>query len=135
MLTDCLRWDMASSERPSAFASLQEQALPSAVPGQIIELHQFCDDCFFPSVANALGNAGLQMVFQNERLEFLDGLAYRIGLAQNVNAILVLFNHLANTTNMSFDVVQPFEDIRLVSTHLSSPLILPHPGGYGDSVS
>src|SRR6266705_112595 len=76
----------------------------------------------------------LQVLFQDQCFKLLNGLAHCIRLAQNVNAILVLFDHLANTTNVSLDVVEPLEYILLVSTHLSSPLVSPLPAGYGGSL-
>src|SRR5713226_2304311 len=106
----------------------------STVSSQIIELHQFCNDRFFLPLADPFGNAGLQVLFQDQRFKLFNGLAHCIRLAQNVNAVLVLFDHLANTTNVSLDVVEPLEYILLVSAHLSSPLASPLPAGYGGSL-
>src|SRR5712691_8409215 len=107
------------------------QVFFSTICCQIIELHQFCNDRFFLPIADPFGNTGLQVLFQDQCFKLLNGLAHCIRLAQNVNAVLVLFDHLANTTNVSLDVVEPLQYILLVSAHLSSPLVSPLPAGYG----
>src|SRR5713101_7528364 len=51
------------------------------------------------------------MSFQDQRFEFFQGLAYRVGLTQDVNAVLILLHHLTNTRHVSLDVRESFQYI------------------------
>src|SRR5215471_20539391 len=52
------------------------------------------------------------MSLQDQRFQFFQCLAYRVGLPQDVDAVLVLFHHLANTRHVSLDIREAFEDLR-----------------------
>src|SRR6266496_1711947 len=87
------------------------------------------DHIRFPA-GDTLRDARLQVVFQNEGLKLLDGLAHGIGLAQNIDAIFVFVDHLANTFEVPLYIIQAFNDFLLFSAHACSPLY-PRPGGMG----
>ncbi len=57
------------------------------------------------------------MALQDNGLEFLDGFAYRVRLAQDVNAILIFFYHSANACHVSLYLGQAFQ-------HIASTFIL-----------
>ncbi len=60
----------------------------SAVSCQAVELYKFLNHRFRLSTGDPLRNTGMQVVFQDNRLQLLNGLAHSIGLAQNINAVL-----------------------------------------------
>src|SRR5215469_18979952 len=61
------------------------------------------------------------MPFQDDRFQFLNGLTYRIGLTQDVNAVLILLHHFAYPCHMPFDVREAFQYIRFpFFLHLTS---------------
>src|SRR5438552_1152336 len=61
------------------------------------------------------------MPFQDDRFQFLNGLAYRVGLTQDVNAVLIFLHHLTYTCHMPLDVREPFQYIRFpFFLHLTS---------------
>src|SRR5713101_9530612 len=74
------------------------------------------------------------MVFQDNRFELLYRLAYSVRLAQNIDAVFILFNHFTNSSEVTLDVIEPFKYVLLVSAHACSPLVLPTPNGYGNSL-
>src|SRR6266567_3177032 len=98
-------------------------------------MHRLCRnvsiDRFYSSITNTLRDAGLQVVLQNKCFELFNGLTYGEGLAQYIDAVFILFDHLANTAEMSFDVVEPFEYVLFFSTHACVPLLYPYPMGMG----
>src|SRR5215469_258779 len=102
--------------------------MPSlAIARQVIELHQFLDDRVLAAAFDAFGHTAVQVPLQQQRLQFLDGLADGVGLAEDIHAILVLFDHLANAAEMALDIVQPLDHLSLFSTHRSLLLKSPTP--------
>jgi len=53
----------------------------SAISSDGVELDQFLNDCFLTITFNTFRDTGLQVSFQDNRFQFLQGFAYRIGLA------------------------------------------------------
>src|SRR6266702_4618312 len=49
------------------------------------------------------------MPLQDKRFQFLNGLAHRVGLTQNVNAVLIFLHHLAYPCHVSLDVRESFQ--------------------------
>src|SRR2546429_8869203 len=107
-----------------------EVRFDSAVASEVVELQQFVDDDISLAAGNALGDACLQVVFQDEGLQFLDGLAHCVRLTQDIDAILVFVDHFANTFEVPLDVIQAFNDFLFFSAHICSPLY-PYPRGMG----
>src|SRR5579883_1475990 len=103
---------------------------------QIVELDEFVDDLFALPIGNAFRDAGMQMSVNKQSLQLLDGLTHRVRLPQNIYTILVLFNHLPNATQVSFNIVQAFEGILFISVHLLTPSFSPtHWGGVENSIA
>src|SRR5258707_10823136 len=84
---------------------------------QVIELHQFLNDCFCLPARDALGDTGLQVVLQDNRFELLNRLAYRIGLTENIDTVLILFDHFTYSLEVSLNIIQAFEDLLPFSAH------------------
>src|SRR5438552_18511838 len=111
-----------------------EVRFDSAVASEVVELHQFVDDDISLAAGNALGDACLQVVFQDEGLQFLDGLAHCVRLTQDIDAILVFVDHFANTFEVPLDVIQAFNDF-LFSARIYVLLFTPIPGVWVHCIS
>src|SRR5579863_6238717 len=102
----------------------------SAISSQVIQLHQFFDDGLFPALFNTLRDAVLEMLFEKQALKLFNRLAHRIGLAQNIDTILIRFDHLTNATDMALNIIQPLEGFLFIRTH-ELPHFLSYPPGRG----
>src|SRR2546421_12246980 len=60
-----------------------------------VELNQFLDHGFFTTTFDAFWDTGPQVSLDNNRLQFLQRLAHRMRLMQDVNTVLILLHHLA----------------------------------------
>lgn len=76
-----------------------------AVSRQIVQLYQFLNDSIGLATLDAFGNAHMEMVFQDDGFEFLDGLADRVGLTKNIYTVLIFLNHLADAFEMPLNVI------------------------------
>src|SRR5579859_7193797 len=88
-----------------------------AVARKIVELHQLLNDLILTPLADALGDAAMQMIFEDQRFQLLDGLAHGVRLPENVYTILVFLDHLANTAEMALDITDSLEDVFFVGPH------------------
>src|SRR5690348_14670247 len=105
-----------------------------AIAREVVELHQFGDNGLFAALTDALRHAAMQMVFEDQHLQLLNGFAHGIGLAQDVHAILVVADHLADAVQVPLDVIEAFEHVLFIGFH-SSLLCSPLPPGYGSTDS
>src|SRR5258708_28366050 len=94
-----------------------------AIARLVVELDQFFDHRLTLSTGNALRHTGVQMALHQEPFQLLDGLAHRIRLPQDIHTILVLFDHLANPTQVPLNVIESLEDLLLISLHWHTPLL------------
>src|SRR5258707_3824024 len=108
--------------------------LRSAVAGQIVELYQFVDDLFAFAAGNAFGDAAMQMAFDKQRLQLLYRLTHRVGLAQDIHAILILFDHFANTAQVPFDIIESLENLLFIGLHRLVSFHFPYPPGGGIAI-
>src|SRR6266516_4816562 len=88
-------------------------AVHSTITCNRIKLDQLLDNFLLAISFDALGNTGLQVPLQDDRLQFLKRLAHGVRLAQDVDAILILFHHLAYACNVSLDVRETLQHICL----------------------
>src|SRR5690348_9668494 len=102
---------------------------------EIVQLDEFFDDLFSSPTGHSLRDTGMQMAVHQESLELLNGLAHRIGLPQDIHAILILFNHFADSAQVSLNVIEPLENLLFISLHLPTPCLFEPPGeGYGITI-
>src|SRR6266566_10004307 len=65
------------------------------------------------------------MSFQDQRFQLLNGLAYRVGLTQDVHAVLILLHHFTYARHMPLDVRESFQHIRFaIFLHLTSSFLV-----------
>src|SRR5689334_11838219 len=106
-----------------------------AVASEVIELNEFLDHFALTATLDALRHAAMQVILEDQGLQLLDGFADGVRLAQDIHAILVVLDHLADAAQVPLDIVQPLDDISLVGAHRS--LLYPYPlgRGSGDSIA
>src|SRR5215469_13777067 len=81
---------------PPASTGLLVTNAPAPHARQVIDLDELLDDRLFAASLDPLRHAAMQVILQDERLQLLDGLAHGEGLAQDVHAVLVFLDHLAD---------------------------------------
>src|SRR5262245_37238088 len=96
---------------------IRDSVTMSPIAREVIELHELVDDLALPTSLYALWDATLEVAFDQQRLELLQRLAHRIGLAQDVDAVLILFDHLADPPNVALDVIEALENVLFVRHH------------------
>src|SRR5260370_30479752 len=96
-------------------------AVHSTITCNGIELDQLLDNFLLAISFDALRNTGLQVPLQDDRLQFLKRLAHGVRLAQDIDAILILFHHFTYACNVSLDVRETLQYIPLsIILHLRS---------------
>jgi len=56
-------------------------------------------------------HAAFEVASEDQGLELLDRAPDRVGLLENVDAVLVLFDHAAHALEMALDVIQALEGL------------------------
>src|SRR5438309_8201192 len=85
---------------------------------ELEQLLELADHLHVTPFFEAGRHARAQMTFQERRLEGLERTLDGVRLLENVDAIFVCFNHLADAAEMTFDGRQAIEDLFLVGLHL-----------------
>src|SRR3972149_4578620 len=95
----------------------------------LVQLHQLADHLVLAAVADAGGDAGVEVALQDHRLHLLDGTAGSGGLLGDVRAVLVVLDHASDACQVALDVVEALEDALSGGVfHVSSVLPLRRPG-------
>src|SRR6185437_6386866 len=89
-----------------------------AIARQVVQLHQLLDNGLFSALLDALWDTVMQMLLKEQRFKLLNGFAHRVGLAQNIDTILIGFHHLANPANVALDIVQALEGFLFICAHV-----------------
>src|SRR3989337_4115674 len=76
----------------------------------LVQLHQLADHLVLAAVADAGGDAGVEVALQDHRLHLLDGAADRVRLLEHVRTVLIVLDHAADAGQVALDVVEAFED-------------------------
>src|SRR5207248_1281707 len=70
-------------------------------PREVEELRELLDDLLVTALLESLADAAVQMSGQQEAFELVDRALDRVGLLQDVDAILVFLDHPADALEMS----------------------------------
>src|SRR3990170_3544373 len=85
--------------------------VPCSLPVRyLVQLHQLADHLVLATVANAGGDAGVEVALQDHRLHLLDGAADRVRLLEDLRTVLIVLDHAADACQVALDVVEAFED-------------------------
>lgn len=91
----------------------------------VVELKELVNDRVFVASRNPFRNTGPQMAFEEKRFELLKCFAHGMSLVQDVDTVLVLFNHLTNTTQIPFNIPKSVANFLLFSSHSGFLSFLP----------
>src|SRR3990170_3652936 len=76
----------------------------------LVQLHQLADHLVLATVANAGGDAGVEVALQDHRFHLLDGAADGVRLLEDLRTVLIILDHAADACQVALDVVESFED-------------------------
>src|SRR5579875_545382 len=88
--------------------------LPSRELEQLVQLFH---DLVAAALAETGGDAGGEVAFEQDAVELVEGALDGVGLLENVDAVLVLLDHLANAFNVALDIREPVENVFLFRLH------------------
>jgi len=90
------------------------------------KLYEFGQNALTVSGTYAWENTGMQVVFKDRRIKLLNRFAHGTRLLQKSQALLIIVDHVANTTKVICNHDELFETILFPCLHTSSPSLLPH---------
>jgi hypothetical protein len=79
--------------------------------------------------SESVRNTVRYMIPQDHLFSLMQRGAHRIDLRQHVDAIPVFLDHTQQTTNLAFDPLEPFEDVRLGSAMHGRHSLIQYPRG------
>jgi hypothetical protein len=83
------------------------------------QLLQLSQDLTVPTVPDPIRDAMGEMSPQQHLLELFDRALNRVGLLQDINAVRIFLDHLADAAKVTFNGVQAPEGIALRCLHVS----------------
>src|SRR5215470_4624449 len=96
-------------------------AMVKLLARELEQLAQLADHLRVAAFLEAGWHARGQVSFQQRTLEGLDRALDRVRLLEDVDAVNVVLDHLADTAQMTLDGRQAVHDLFLVSLHAASP--------------
>src|SRR3972149_4880728 len=75
----------------------------------LVQLHQLADHHVLAAVADAGGDAGVEVALQDHRLHLLNGTADGVRLLEHLRAVLIVLDHATDARQVAFDVVEALE--------------------------
>src|SRR5262249_33746017 len=97
-------------------------------PGKLEQLAELADHLVVAALVEAGPDTAVQVALQQDALQLVDGPLDRIGLFQDVDAVLILVDHLADPLQVALDVGQPPEYVRFGRLHDEWPRLVLPPG-------
>ena len=99
-------------------------------PGELEQLVKFLDDLRVAALAETLGHTAGEVALQQQRVKLVEGPLDRVGLLEDVHAVLVRLDHFADALEVALDRGQPLERVVLLCLHGSPRITLPPWWGY-----